>query len=243
MKSVPENNSVQTCSTSFPGAQNASFSTLNSLQTLLEVKNCSSKGFNPAEAVGKGQFVVDKIFDLRPVAFLKDLDLFVNGEAFGSYKMRMRLLFSCQVISNPLWPYGLQHSRLPCPSLFPILLKVISIKREMISNHLTLCHLLPPVFPSIGGLFQLIQLERDLGIVVNPGLEVGGQEENKDDYEGFRKGTEWMKQETRITELGSEIVRMVWYGLILKCLWDLQKSLRLLKTLQELRCKGWRQRL
>ena len=102
MKSVPENNSVQTCSTSFPGAQNASFSTLNSLQTLLEVKNCSSKGFNPAEAVGKGQFVVDTIFDLRPVAFLKDLDLFVKGEAFGSYKMRMRWLFSCQVISSPL---------------------------------------------------------------------------------------------------------------------------------------------
>ena len=29
------------------------------------------------------------------------------------------LLFSCQVMSNSLWLHGLQHSRLPCPSLSP----------------------------------------------------------------------------------------------------------------------------
>ena len=29
------------------------------------------------------------------------------------------LLFSCSVVSDSLWPYGLQHTRLPCPSLFP----------------------------------------------------------------------------------------------------------------------------
>ena len=29
------------------------------------------------------------------------------------------LLFSCQVVSSSLWPHGLQHSRLPCPSLSP----------------------------------------------------------------------------------------------------------------------------
>ena len=130
----------------------------------------------PASASGKGQFIVDIIFDLRPVAFLKDWDLFVNGEAFESYKMGRRLLFSGQVISNALWPYGLQHSSLPGPSLFPSLLKFISIKREMLSNRPTLCHLLPPIFPSNQALFQLIQFERDLGIVVNPGLEVAGQE-------------------------------------------------------------------
>ena len=27
--------------------------------------------------------------------------------------------FSCSVMSNSLWPHGLQHSRLPCPSLTP----------------------------------------------------------------------------------------------------------------------------
>ena len=29
------------------------------------------------------------------------------------------LLFSCQVVSNYLWPHGLQHVRIPCPSLSP----------------------------------------------------------------------------------------------------------------------------
>ena len=29
------------------------------------------------------------------------------------------LLFSCSVMSNSLWPHGLQHARLPCPSLPP----------------------------------------------------------------------------------------------------------------------------
>ena len=29
------------------------------------------------------------------------------------------LLFSCSVVSNPLWPHELQHARLPCPSLSP----------------------------------------------------------------------------------------------------------------------------
>ena len=29
------------------------------------------------------------------------------------------LLFSCSVLSNSLWPHGLQHTRLPCPSLSP----------------------------------------------------------------------------------------------------------------------------
>ena len=29
------------------------------------------------------------------------------------------LLFSCSIMSDSLWPHGLQHARLPCPSLFP----------------------------------------------------------------------------------------------------------------------------
>ena len=29
------------------------------------------------------------------------------------------LLFSCSVVSDSLWPHGLQHARLPCPSLPP----------------------------------------------------------------------------------------------------------------------------
>ena len=29
------------------------------------------------------------------------------------------LLFSCQVVSDSFWTHGLQHTRLPCPSLSP----------------------------------------------------------------------------------------------------------------------------
>ena len=30
-------------------------------------------------------------------------------------------LFSYSVVSNSLWPHGLQHTRLPCPSLSPVI--------------------------------------------------------------------------------------------------------------------------
>ena len=37
---------------------------------------------------------------------------FTQGDSFI-------VLFSCSVVSESLWPYGLQHSRLPCPSPSP----------------------------------------------------------------------------------------------------------------------------
>ena len=63
-------------------------------------------------------------------------------------------LFSCSVISNSLWPCGLQLTRLPCPSPHPSwsLLRLTSIESVMPSSRLILCRpfLLPPsVFPSI----------------------------------------------------------------------------------------------
>jgi len=62
------------------------------------------------------------------------------------------LLFSHEVVSNSLQPHGLQHTRLPCASLSPSLLKLMSIELVMPSNHFILCHpllLLPSVFTSI----------------------------------------------------------------------------------------------
>ena len=53
---------------------------------------------------------------------------------------------------NSLQLHGLQHARLPCPSVSQTLLKPMSIESVMPSNHLILCRplLLPPsVFPSI----------------------------------------------------------------------------------------------
>ena len=61
--------------------------------------------------------------------------------------------FSCSVVSDSLQPHGLQHTRLPCPSLTPgAYSKLMSIESVMPSNHLILCRpllLLPSIFPSI----------------------------------------------------------------------------------------------
>ena len=69
------------------------------------------------------------------------------------YRIFFECMFSHSVMSDSLWPYGLQLASLPCPSLsFKSLLKLMSIESVMPSNHLILCHpllLLPSVFPSI----------------------------------------------------------------------------------------------
>ena len=59
--------------------------------------------------------------------------------------------FSRSVMFDSLQPHGLQHARLPCPSLTPGH-KLMSIQLVMLSNHLILCRpllLLPSAFPSI----------------------------------------------------------------------------------------------
>ena len=60
--------------------------------------------------------------------------------------------FSCSVVSDSLWPHGLQHTRLPCPSPTPETYSKSSIKSVMPSNRLILCCpllLLPSIFSSI----------------------------------------------------------------------------------------------
>ena len=62
------------------------------------------------------------------------------------------LLFTCSVMSNTLWPQGLQHTRLPSPSLSPGVCWSSCPLMMMLSNRLILCHsllLLPSIFPSI----------------------------------------------------------------------------------------------
>ena len=63
-------------------------------------------------------------------------------------------LFSREVVSSSLQPHGLQHARLPCPSVCQSLLRLMSIELMMPSNHLIVCCpfillLLPDVFPRI----------------------------------------------------------------------------------------------
>ena len=60
--------------------------------------------------------------------------------------------FSRSVVSDSLRPHGLQHTRPPCPSPTPSLLKLISIESMVPSNHFILCYpllLLPPFSPII----------------------------------------------------------------------------------------------
>ena len=55
-------------------------------------------------------------------------------------------------MSNSLWPHGLRYARLPCPSLSPWLLRLMSIKSVMPANYFILCYsllLLPSIFPSL----------------------------------------------------------------------------------------------
>ena len=61
------------------------------------------------------------------------------------------LLFSHQVVFNSLWPHGLQHTRLPCPSpssrVSPSSCPLNQWCHPTISSSVTL--LLPSIFPSI----------------------------------------------------------------------------------------------
>ena len=66
--------------------------------------------------------------------------------------IRSSVQFIYSVVSDSLRPHGLQHTRPPCPSPAPSLLKLMSIESVMPSNHLILCCplLFPPsIFPSI----------------------------------------------------------------------------------------------
>ena len=69
----------------------------------------------------------------------------------GARPWALKIPDCCSVIPDSLRPHGLQHPRLPCPSPRS-LLKLMSVKSVMPSNHLILCRpllLLPSVFPSI----------------------------------------------------------------------------------------------
>ena len=67
--------------------------------------------------------------------------------------------FCSVVMSNSLWPHGLQNARLPYPSLFQNLLKFTFIESMMLSNPLILCHpllLLPSNLSQCQGLFPWV---------------------------------------------------------------------------------------
>ena len=75
--------------------------------------------------------------------------------AIGLMAVRFFFHYSVQfrfpVVSYSLWPHGLQHARLPHPSLTPGACSDTSIELVMPSNHLVVLRpflLLPSIFPS-----------------------------------------------------------------------------------------------
>ena len=59
---------------------------------------------------------------------------------------------SRSIMAGSLWPHGLQHAGVPCPSPSLEFTKLMYIKSVMPSNHLILCHpllLLPSIVPRI----------------------------------------------------------------------------------------------
>ena len=82
----------------------------------------------------------------EPWVVLMSLVSSICGEAL------LLSLLSCSVMSTSLQPHGLQHARLPCPSLSPGVCSISCPLSVMPSNHRILCLpllLLPSVSPSI----------------------------------------------------------------------------------------------
>ena len=86
---------------------------------------------------------------------LDDLCLLVNFEHL--HDLSLVLLFSCLVMSHSLWPQGLQHTRLPCPSLSP---RAGSNSCHWVDDAIQPHPLLPPSYPALNlsqhqGLFPM----------------------------------------------------------------------------------------
>ena len=89
----------------------------------------------------------------------------------------MKLLFSCSVMYNSLWPHGLQPTRLLLSlTISWILLKLMSIELMMPSNHVILCHpllLLPQPFSASGSFLMswlLTSGGQSIGALASPSV-------------------------------------------------------------------------
>ena len=83
---------------------------------------------------------------------IERLIAYTINRTFGMYYYNLNYYnFSVAESCLTLRPHGLQRARLPCPSLSPSLLRLISIESVVLANHFILCHplLLPSTFPSI----------------------------------------------------------------------------------------------
>ena len=91
------------------------------------------------------------------------------------------LLFSCSAMSDSLQPHGLQHTRLPCPSLSPRVCSNLCSLSVMPSNHLILCCpllFLPSTFPRVFSNEWALHIRWpkywNINFIINPSNEYSG---------------------------------------------------------------------
>ena len=104
------------------------------------------------------------------------------------------MLFSHSVMSDSLQPHGLQHARLPCPSLHSRICSnsFMSIESVMPSNLLILCGplLMPSIFPNIRVYFHELGLHIrwpkywSLSFNISPSNEYSARKDNLLDQGG-----------------------------------------------------------
>ena len=97
------------------------------------------------------------------------------------YMTLLLLLLSRSVMSDSLWPHGLQHTRLPCPLPPPEACSNSWPSSQLPFNHLILCRpllLLPSIFPSIrifsNELAVRIRLPKYWSFRISPSNEYSG---------------------------------------------------------------------
>ena len=113
---------------------------------------------------------VQQIFVLSPIKFYHDFIWLLSSIQhlwlaclLKSADIHDITFFSCFALHccsvakshSTLWPHGLQHARLPCPSPSPGVCSNSFVELVMPSSHLILCHPLPlppSIFPASGSL-------------------------------------------------------------------------------------------
>ena len=91
---------------------------------------------------------------IKSITTISQVNLFHSGVSSNQNCLYWyQFHFSHSVMSDSLWPHGLQHARLPCPSPTPrACSNSCPSSLVMSSNRLILCHpllLLPSIFPSV----------------------------------------------------------------------------------------------
>ena len=104
---------------------------------VMSSSHCYSSGFITSGTERTGDWRLDNPYDLCVCVFQTAHDTFTQSQ-FNSITS---VQFNSSVLPNSLWPHGLQHARLPCPSPTPgAYSKFMFIESVIPSNYLILCH-------------------------------------------------------------------------------------------------------